>query len=319
MNHIDKEAVLITGASGFLGTYLAEACRQFGNPLLGIDRRSPKDASLWEHFHQGSCETAALGAFLKSFEVSTVFHLAGAASVPASVESPFRDFETSVPGTLKLLSEVIRYRPSAHVIFISSAAVYGNPVSLPIAESAVVAPISPYGIHKAMSELALEHYARLYDLKISVLRVFSAFGPGLRKQLFWDLGRRVNRAIARDERSVVLQGTGRDSRDFVYASDVAKAALHISRRTGTPNFEVFNVASGTGTAIRDAATQLIRHLDLDMELVFDGVDRSGVPHNWCADVTKLTASGFRPDISLSEGIELLAKWLKDDWRSSSRV
>jgi UDP-glucose 4-epimerase len=312
-----KEAVLITGASGFLGTYIAESYQRCGNPLLGIDRHSPKDATLWEKFHVGSCETASLEFFLKHFEVSTVFHLAGAASVPDSVQAPFHDFESSVPGTVKLLSEVIRHRPSAHVIFISSAAVYGNPASLPIGEHAAVAPISPYGIHKAISELALEHYGRLYNLKVSILRVFSAFGPGLRKQLFWDLSRRAFEALARGEKSIVLQGTGRDSRDFIYASDVAKAALHIARRSMSPSFEVFNVGSGIGTSIRDAANQLIRHLDLDLDLVFDGVERSGVPHSWCADVTKLTKSGFRPDIPLSEGIESLAIWLKDDWRSSA--
>jgi UDP-glucose 4-epimerase len=306
----ESGAVLITGASGFLGTYIADAFASHRNPLLGIDRNAPRDGSQWKRFLFGPCETASIESLLTEFDVTTVFHLAGGASVPASVLSPFGDFAKSVPGTMRLLAEVIRHRPQAHVIFMSSAAVYGNPTSLPVAEDAAIAPVSPYGIHKAMSEFVLQQYARLYGLRVSVLRVFSAFGPGLRKQLFWDLGRNARETLARGERAIVLQGTGHESRDFIFASDVAKAALHIAHSTGGAGFDVFNIGSGCETEIRDAASQLIAQLDLDIDLVFDGEARPGVPHHWCADVTKLRTCGFSPEVSFGQGISRLAGWLK---------
>jgi nucleoside-diphosphate-sugar epimerase len=274
---------------------------------------------MWDRFLVDSLESAPLDCLLRDFETSTVFHLAGGASVPDSVQIPYRDFATSVPGTVKLLSEIIQYRPSAHVIFVSSAAVYGDPVSLPISEDAEVAPISPYGIHKVMSEYALQQYARIYQLKVSILRVFSVFGPGLRKQLFWDLARRASQALACGENRVILQGTGGESRDFIFASDVAKVALHISESHGSVGFETYNVGSGCETAIRDAAGLFFAQFSPGIEIVFDGEIRPGVPRNWCADVAKLRESGFAMGTSFEQGISLLAKWLKKEIGSNSQA
>jgi UDP-glucose 4-epimerase len=168
-----------------------------------------------------------------------------------------------------------------------------------------------------MSELALREYARVYDLKISILRVFSVFGPGLRKQLFWDLSQLAHKAHAKGERTIVLQGAGTESRDFIFAKDVAKAALHIAHRVASSGFEIFNIGSGRETEIQDAASQLITHLNLNIDLAFDGNVRPGVPRNWRADVTKLSESGFSPEVSFNEGIGLVATWLKNDYSSSS--
>jgi UDP-glucose 4-epimerase len=254
---------------------------------------------------------------LREFDVTTVFHLAGGASVPDSVRNPFCDFTSSIPGTVKLVTDLIRHRPSAHVLFVSSAAVYGNPTSLPVSEDAPVAPISPYGIHKATSEFVLQHYARLYDLRVSVLRVFSAFGPGLRKQLFWDLGQRALQATAHGKRRITLEGTGRESRDFIFGTDVANAALHVAYCLGLPGFEVFNIASGSETSIQEAANKLLAYLNLDVECVFNGEVKHGVPSNWRADVTKLNESGFRSEVSFEKGISVLANWFKNECGSAT--
>ena len=203
-----------------------------------------------------------------------------------------------------------RCHPSAHLVFFSSAAVYGNPTELPVGESAPVLPISPYGIHKASSEFLLRHYTRVFGLHTSILRVFSAFGPGLQKQLFWDLGERVRQAVALGQKIITMQGTGQESRDFIHARDVAKAALVVGSRSGCAGCELFNVASGRETTIAEATSLLLRHLAMDLKPVFTGAVRAGEPLNWRADVTKLTAAGFQPDVALSEGIRTVAHWLK---------
>jgi UDP-glucose 4-epimerase len=311
MKPASEQPVLVTGASGFLGTFISKACLAAGIPLIGLDRVPPLDRAAWREFHLGFCDTQSLTQALAQGGVKTIFHLAGAASVPDSLNNPIHDFQLSVPSTLNLLCEVMRHCPSAHVIFLSSAAVYGNPESLPVSEDAIVAPISPYGIHKAMSELALEHYTRVYGLKASVLRVFSAFGPGLRKQLFWDLSRRAYASQARGERMLLLQGTGHATRDFIFASDVAQAALHVANRTNSQGFEIYNIGSGTETSIREVASQLLRELDLEMDVEFDGIERDGVPERWRSDITKLKRIGFSSAVPLNEGIKYLADWLKD--------
>jgi UDP-glucose 4-epimerase len=306
----DDRFVLITGASGFLGTYLAEACREAGHRVLGIDIRAPRQGIQWADFWIQSCESVEWEHFLRSRAVKVVFHLAGGASVPESVQYPYEDFVSSVPGTVKLLSYITRHDPSIHLVFFSSAAVYGNPRECPVAEGAPALPISPYGIHKAGSELLLQHYARLYSLRTSILRVFSAFGPGLEKQLFWDLATRAFRAVGLGEKSMTVHGTGLESRDFIFATDIARAALAVANRPGLTGCECFNVASGRETTIAEAASRLIEHLAIDLKLVFSGIVRPGEPLNWRADVTKLTATGFEPQVSLSDGIRTLADWLK---------
>jgi UDP-glucose 4-epimerase len=198
-------------------------------------------------------------------------------------------------------------------VFFSSAAVYGNPHRLPIDEDATVAPISPYGIHKAGSEFLLQHYTRLHNLRTSILRIFSAFGPGLRKQLFWDLSKRAFEAVARGQKSLTVYGTGQESRDFMYATDIANAALWIANRPALPGCcEVFNVASGRQATIAEAASLLVELLDIDISLQFSGLARPGEPLNWRADVAKLAGTGYRPEVSLSEGASRVARWMKEE-------
>jgi UDP-glucose 4-epimerase len=304
----NKKLILLTGASGFLGGYVADACRAAGHAVLGVDVRPPRAGQSWEDLRIQSCESIGWESFLRGREIDVVFHLAGGASVPESVQDPYRDFATSLPGTANLLSYIARRNPSTHFIFFSSAAVYGNPRSLPIGETSPVAPISPYGIHKASAEFLLQHYARLYNLQVSVLRLFSAFGVGLRKQLFWDLSRRALEASARGETCVTLHGSGAETRDFIYATDIANAALLVANRPRRAGFECYNIASGKETTIREAASLLLDRLGLGLNIVFAGAPRSGDPLHWRADISKAAALGFQPAAPLAEGLNAVARW-----------
>ncbi|HUP04108.1 MAG TPA: NAD-dependent epimerase/dehydratase family protein [Bryobacteraceae bacterium] len=304
--------VLITGAAGFLGGYVADACRQAGYSVIGADIHAPYPGSQWEEFRAEACETVDWESLLGGREVTAVVHLAGGASVPDSVREPYRDFMLSLPGTAKLLSYCAQRLPSAHFILFSSAAVYGNPQRLPIGESTAVAPVSPYGVHKACAEFLVESYARLYGLQASILRVFSAYGPGLKKQLFWDLARRALEASARGESTVRMHGSGNETRDFIYSADIAAAALRIADLPRQPGCRRFNIASGQATSIREAAALLVDRLGLDLELAFDGAPRDGDPLYWQADVTKAAEIGFRATMSLSDGLAEVARWSVSD-------
>ena len=103
------------------------------------------------------------------------------------------------------------------VVFVSSAAVYGNPPSLPVDEKATPCPMSPYGRHKVECEQLLREFHERIELPSVSLRVFSAYGEGLRRQIFWDV---CVQALANGE--IRLHGSGSETRDFVHAYDVAK-------------------------------------------------------------------------------------------------
>lgn len=308
--------VLITGAAGFLGTWLADAARDADFDLVGLDLRAPRKPQIWADFATSSCETTDFERLCTNRTIDVVFHLAGGASVPASVRDPFSDFSSLMPGTAKMLSHFVKTGKRPRIIFFSSAAVYGNPKALPVSEDAQLNPISPYGIHKATTETLLQYYAQAWDLPVTVLRIFSAYGPYLRKQLLWDVAQRATQAASAKLNHIALFGTGRETRDFIYAGEIARAVLLMAKRPIETVFEVFNLASGVETPVSDVANCLISQLGLDLRVQFDGVTRQGDPSNWRADVRRMAAMGFQNKVQIASGISAVAKWMKSDFGGS---
>jgi UDP-glucose 4-epimerase len=298
----EPRGVLITGASGFLGTWLSNAAYDQGFELIGVDRVAPPRPEIFSAFATENCERTDFAALVGSRKLDAAFHLAGGASIAQSLENPLGDFETLLPGTVALLIYLGRHQRDAHLVFFSSAAVYGNPSTLPVPETAPAKPISPYGIHKAAAEFIIEHYARLFGLRASLLRVFSAYGEGLRKQVVWDICQRILTAQKRGEQAISLRGTGTETRDFIYAADIARAAFVIAKRPPWSGTQVLNVGSGEETSIRALAETIVRCLDTKLGIVFDGVRRPGDPVNWRADINRLTALGFSLTIPWEQGV-----------------
>lgn len=303
----ERETILITGAAGFLGTWLADAAHQQDLDLLGVDIVAPRRPELWAGFAMQSCDRADYGALVGGRKLRAVFHLAGSASVPESVRNPASDFASLLPGTLELLVYLGRAQAAAHLVLFSSAAVYGNPACLPITEDSAIAPISPYGIHKAAAEFLVAHYARLHGLPASVLRVFSAYGEGLRKQVVWDLSQKALVA-QRDGGAIVLHGTGDETRDFIHAADIARAALLVAQHPPASGTQILNIASGEETSIRQLAETVLAALGAPVPLSFNGARRAGDPVNWRAGVSRLQALGFTPSVPLAEGIGRSVRW-----------
>jgi len=307
---LDK-TILITGASGFLGTWLADAAYQSGYRIIGIDLRAPFKPQIWANFATSSCETTDFAELLQGETLHAVCHLAGGASVAASVNDPFADFSSLLPGTARLALFLAKAQAQSRLYLFSSAAVYGNPMILPITEATQVLPISPYGIHKAISESLLFHYARIYNLNVTAFRIFSIFGPGLRKQLIWDVGQHALTAVKHGKRDIVLFGTGKESRDFMYVKDVCKAVLTVVAHDSTQKVEIYNLASGVESSIAEVAECLVNNLDLDVNISFNGEIRKGDPMNWRADISRLQELGFQSDYCLASGLKEIATWIKE--------
>lgn len=315
MQKLFKKKVLITGASGFLGTSLAEACAKEGALLFGIDMRPPSDATIWSVYTINGLEGSDVEDLFYNNTFDIIFHLAGGASVAGSVVNPVKDFNSLLPPTLKLLQLVSKFSPSAHLVLFSSAAVYGNPTKLPVSESAAIVPLSPYGIHKALVEGMVEHYSRLFNLRSSVLRIFSAFGEGLRKQIFWDVMSRYEQALYQNPSFIELSlfGTGNESRDLIYGKDVAKVAILIAANPIiTKSFEVYNVANGQEIRIKKAVESLFNKASIKPKITFSGVTRAGDPERWEANISKLKGIGFEPSTSIEESLGNYYNWFMEN-------
>ena len=302
------KTVLITGVTGFLGRYIARQFSQAGWSVAGIGTRPAENAPRQDlsHYYQLVMPSPDLAVIAQQLQPEVCIHCAGRASVELSVSDPASDFQASVAMTFHLLDTLRLYVPKCHLIYLSSAAVYGNPNTIPITESQVTAPISPYGFHKLMGEQLCLEFFRVYRLPTTITRIFSAYGAGLRRQVVWDICQKVL-----TQNKIKLYGTGQESRDFIHGIDVATAMLVLAERS-IGQADIFNLSTGVETKIEDLVRLIVAKLNPEIEIEFDGNLPSGVPYNWQADITKIQRLGFEPKVNLEKGLASFMQWSRGE-------
>lgn len=297
--------ILILGSEGFIGSHLIQFFSNknwnvYGADLFEVGTRP-------YHYHKISRLSPEYEEILQFTRFDLCINAAGSGNVPYSVSHPMIDFEANVLDTIRILDGLRKFQPACRYLHISSAAVYGNPVTLPIAEESTPQPISPYGWHKLMAENICREYSSVYKMKTAIVRPFSVYGPGLKKQLFWDLYIKCKET---PNRIINLWGNGNESRDFIYIDDLIKAFEAVVDKSPFEG-EVYNVASGTETLVADAARIFTTQYDSAIRIDFSHAERSGDPQNWAADVAKLKRLGFQNEKTLKEGIIRVVKWMKN--------
>ncbi len=300
---------LVTGAGGFLGRYIARELADCGYRVTGVDRSATSGLAdvqaACDTVHRIALPSKQLDDVLSADRPDVIVHAAGPASVQQSIEDPNGDFNGQVGVLLSLLESIQRTGITTRLINLSSAAVYGNATQLPIAETAPVVPVSPYGFHKLVGEELIEAFRDRYQLTACSVRIFSAYGVGLRRQVLWDIARRVREGV-----NVELFGSGEETRDFVHARDVAVAVRIVAERAAFEG-EVYNVATGRETSIGALATMLVEAIGENVEIMFTGAARSGDPYRFRADMRKTEHLGFVPNVSIERGIKEYADWVTE--------
>lgn len=296
---VSGQTVLVTGGAGFIGSHIAAALvpdntvRVLDDLSTGSRDNVPDDASLivGDIREESVLEAAMAG-------VDLVFHEAAIVSVARSVEAPVETNETNLGAAVRLLEHA--RRNDARVVVASSAAVYGDPETVPIPEGHPTSPTSPYGITK----LAIDQYARLYnslyDLPTVALRYFNVYGP---RQVAGDYSG-VLTAFARQAREgepITVHGDGTQTRDFVHVRDVVRANLAAATTSNVG--EAFNVGTGTSVTIREFA-ELVREATGSTSPIVHTDPREGDIEHSCADVEYARQTlGFEASVPLSEGLQ----------------
>jgi UDP-glucose 4-epimerase len=304
--------VWITGANGFIGRHLARTVADAGYVVHGVghgaleeNERNRVGLALWLN---GEIDATNLNALaVRSGIPSTVFHLAGGSSVSSSIAQPYEDFFRTVVSTARLLEWLRASAPECRMISVSSAAVYGAEHQGPISEDASTLPMSPYGEHKLMMEQLCRSYATTYGLRVTVTRLFSVYGPNLRKQLLWDLCSRLHNG----DRTLGLAGTGAEIRDWTDVRDVCRFLVGVCEEPQTKPFEITNVGSGIGTSVADIAAMLARNWSRDVAVRFSGIVREGDPFSLVANSTLDLAARFSWQIPVAQGIGDYVSWFKE--------
>ena len=295
--------VLIIGAKGFIGQHLRSYLESLKYEVFAAD-------VLVEYADPNyfliDATNASFNAVFEKKQFDLCVNCSGAASVPASIENPRRDFILNTMNVFKILDAIRKNNPSCKLINLSSAAVYGNPKSLPVKEGDEASPLSPYGYHKHASEKICEEFNRFFDIQVVSLRIFSAFGEGLKKQLFWDLYKK-----AESSEKVDLFGSGNESRDFIYIGDLVRL-IEIVARKSTFKAEVINAANGEEITIRTAVETFFEIWNPTIQANFTGEERKGDPNRWIADVSLVKSMGYQSQYNLVQGLTNYSQWLRKE-------
>jgi dTDP-glucose 4,6-dehydratase/UDP-glucose 4-epimerase len=298
--------ILILGSEGFIGSNCVIYFENLQFDISGCDILHNSTRS-YRYFRIDQRNPDYNSIFLNN-KFDYCINAAGNGSVPKSIINPVADFYDHAVNTHNLLDSLRNHCPDIRFLNISSAAVYGNPDSIPISEKNTVHPISPYGWHKYLSELICKEFAVLYQMKTVSVRPFSVYGPGIRKQLFWDLYQKITNSVSQQ---IYLYGSGNESRDFIYITDLLQQ-IHLILLNAEFAGEVVNAANGKQWQIRNAVHSFIEKYGWIGEVIFTENVRKGDPLNWEADIRQIKALGYTQKISFEQGIQNYISWLREN-------
>ncbi len=296
--------ILVTGGSGQVGSYLGERLSgnneitiidNFSNNLNNI--KLPSKIKIIK----GDIRNQRMVNDLVS-KMDTIIHAAAQTSVKRSIEDPIYDADNNINGTLNLL-EAARKSDTEHFIYISSAAVYGKPINLPIDEEHPTNPLSPYGLSKLTGERYAMLYCSLYGLPVVCVRPFNIFSP--RQNPNSPYSGVITKFIERirNNQNPVIFGDGNQTRDFVYIEDVVDAiskAIVNKKAIG----EIFNIGTGKPTRIKELANIIINISNKNLEPEFAPASIGDIRESY-ADITKARKIlGYKPKYLLEQGLKL---------------
>jgi UDP-glucose 4-epimerase len=295
---------LITGAAGFLGSTIANQLAREGHQVRGLDDLStgdPQALSPDVHFTRGDVnDRPKLWTLLQ--EVDCVYHLAARVSVPESILYPREYNAVNVGGTVSLM-EAMRDVGVKRVVFASSGAIYGDQEIQPLTEGLTPRPSSPYAVSKLAAEYYIRTIGALWGIETVCLRIFNAYGPG---QYLPASNPPVVPYFLRQavrNGTLVINGDGLQTRDYVYVDDVVYAMVAAATAPNV-NGLVINIGSGVETSIRSLAELVLSVTGSQTNIVFSSQISGGVSR-LCADLSLAAQKlNYKPSIKLEDGLRL---------------
>ncbi len=306
---------LVTGVAGFIGSTLAGRLLDQGARVTGIDcftdyyPRAAKEANLASllgrsgfRFVESTIQAADLGRLVP--DATHVFHLAAQAGVRKSWGRDFGIYTTNNIEATQALLEACVGTTVERLVYASSSSVYGDDTPLPMRETAVPAPLSPYGVTK----LAAEHLCNLYHANHGVpcvsLRYFTVYGPRQRPDMAFH---RFLRAAIMSQ-PVTLYGDGEQTRDFTFVADAAAATANAATR-GVPG-RVYNIGGGSRVSVNRVLDIVGRLVGRPLDVRREGTQKGDMRDTY-ADTSRARADfGFAPTVTIEEGLAAEYEWMK---------
>lgn len=302
--------VLVTGGAGFIGSHLVDRLVQEGHEVIIVDnlvtgkRRNINKAA---RFYKLDIQSWRLERVFRNERPNIVMHLAAQMDVRKSVEDPMFDAQVNVLGTLNVLQQAVKHGVRKVVFSSSGGAIYGEQDVFPAPESHPTRPMSPYGLSKLCGEQYLSYFQRASGLQMVSLRYANVYGPRQDPEGEAGVVAIFIQKMLHNEQAVI-NGNGRQTRDFVYVDDVVEANLAMM---GQETQGTYNVGTGRETSVNDLFRILVEHTGTTCKEVH-GPAKKGEQARSCIDNSKLRLElAWEPRTGLSEGLKKTVEYFRE--------
>ncbi len=305
-----EDTVLVTGGAGFIGSHIVDMLIEQGAEVVVIDNLSTgKEENLHPEaeFYQRDIRDDLSDIF--ALGIDYVIHQAAQIDVQSSLEEPTLDSEINITGSVNLFQHCVE-ADVQKVVYASSAAVYGPPQYLGIDEQHPVAPISYYGISKHTPEHYLQAFQELYGLEYTILRYANAYGirqdprgEGGVISIFVD-------KLLSKERPVIF-GDGKQTRDFIYVEDIARANLQALTRGQN---KIINISCNQATSINELVEKMNQVLGTNLDPIYKEAREGDIRHSYLLNERAESLLDWEPNYSLEEGLKQTFAYYKEIYK-----
>lgn len=302
--------ILVTGGAGFIGSHVVDAYVAAGHEVAVVDNLSSgkkSNLNLQAKFYYLDIADSGLDDVFAEFKPKLVNHHAAQISVPLSVDDPLADAHTNIVGFLNLMTQCRRHQVEKVIYVSSGGVVYGEPEQLPASETYPLQPASPYGIAKYSGELYLKFFAAQCGIKYVTLRYSNVYGP---RQIPHGEAGVVSIFIQTllADKAPTIFGDGNCVRDYVFVEDVMNANVKAVEKGENV---ALNIATGIPSNVNELYRLVREALHMDLEALSGPPRRGDLRSNYLDASLADEVLGWKPKVTLPEGIARTAQYFKD--------
>lgn len=304
------DTILVTGGAGFIGSHLVNRLSDQNKIIIIDNLQSGKRSNIDMNenivfLEEDIGNISFMEEVFETYSFQYIYHFAAIASVAQSVENPGKTFKTNLFATVNLLENVLKHSSLKRFIFASSAAVYGDDLTLPKSEKSNIKPITPYAIDKYASERYTIAFNQLYNINTTAVRFFNVYGPKQNPDSPYSGVISILTKALRDRKegknsSFYVYGEGDQTRDFVYIDDLIEALLLVSKDESAIG-ETYNIGTGIAVSLNKLIETYKNVTGIELPVIYKEIRKGDIKDSY-SDISKLNKIGYRPAYSMERGL-----------------